>query len=796
MPQETQQFGKYRLLRRIASGGMGEVHLAKLQGPNGFEKLLVIKRLLKERQGEQKFIDMFFSEARVAAQLGHSNVAQVYEVGTIDEVPYIAMEYVHGKSLRRVLDAAKERPTSAGSEQVPVALVAQIVSQLCLGLSFAHDARHSSGAPLGLIHRDINPHNVLISYRGEVKVIDFGIAKSELTWEKTQVGTIKGTVVYMSPEQSLGQKLDKRSDLFSVGIVLYEALSGVNPFHKGTLGASLDAIRAAQPPAISTLRPELVAFVPMLARVLTRTPDQRFEDCSALARALDALLASGMVPRAKVGLAAYMTELFAQDMLEEERALEATDMASVPQAVAAGNERATRVAPRPQAPPTTAPNADEEVEVEAGQSTLVTPNPLAADDEEAYPTRVEVVDLSRREPRHRPGAAVPARPQVRADRSGPEGEALHEATQVAAHPTEGTERTAAPEATVLANASAEPVAARSSVPAAEKRIPVPMAPLGSATVTPSPFGVMLRPLRPAWRRSTGALGQSTRALKDRLLARHPALAGWLVGAQETVGLRGGRFGLPVVLAGALLLGAGGTALWAAGSKKAGGTRLEVELPPPTEAASSVQAGGGTEAEPHAEAEAADGTNERPAGDAAAAPPGAPASTPRGRPGRAGARAEGAGDAHAWPVNDGTGRASPAPPEAATAPPARRPARRTIPAAAAVNLSVGAEPALPVRHNGRSENRAFHLRPGGGLIEFGGGPSADAFVVRVRYLVKGEEITYTLDATPWATVYGAGGIELGRTPLTWNHASPTSTFEFRNPHVRGAQTITLRVGDAP
>src|SRR4051794_7037626 len=119
MPAHRHDFGKYKLLRRIAAGGMGEVHLAKLVGPSGFEKLVVIKRLLQSRQSEQKYVDMFFAEARVAAQLGHSNIVQVYEVGTIDNVPYIAMEYVHGKSLRKVLDRALKRPTTLSQEGVP-----------------------------------------------------------------------------------------------------------------------------------------------------------------------------------------------------------------------------------------------------------------------------------------------------------------------------------------------------------------------------------------------------------------------------------------------------------------------------------------------------------------------------------------------------------------------------------------------------------------------------------------------------------------------------------------------------
>jgi serine/threonine protein kinase len=330
MPTQQHEFGKYQILRRIAAGGMGEVHLAKLVGPSGFEKLVVIKRLLQSRQGEQKYVDMFFAEARVAAQLGHSNIVQVYEVGTIDNTPYIAMEYVHGKSLRKVLDTAHKRPTTLGKDGVPVGFIAYIVSQLCAGLAFAHDARHMSGATIGLVHRDINPHNILISYQGEVKIIDFGIAKSELSMDQTQAGTIKGTVVYMSPEQSLGQKLDKRSDLFSVGICLYEALTGKNPFHKSGMGASLEAIRQAEVPALTDAMPHALPFAPILAKALAKDRQNRYGDCAELGERLTQLIESGQVARPPVPLANYMSELFGQEMLEEERLLERTDMVRNP----------------------------------------------------------------------------------------------------------------------------------------------------------------------------------------------------------------------------------------------------------------------------------------------------------------------------------------------------------------------------------------------------------------------------------------------------------------------------------
>ena len=206
---EGSTFGKYFLLKRLATGGMGEIYLAKLKGPVGFEKILVIKRILQHHAEDNSFVDMFFAEARVAAKLTHSNIVQIYEMGEIDQSYYIAMEYVHGKSLRDIIDRAREL-----GEYVPPAHAISIVRQLCSGLSYAHNSRDMSGQPIGIVHRDINPHNVLISYTGEVKIIDFGIAKSEMSMHQTETGTIKGKFVYMSPEQSAAEKLDKRSDIF------------------------------------------------------------------------------------------------------------------------------------------------------------------------------------------------------------------------------------------------------------------------------------------------------------------------------------------------------------------------------------------------------------------------------------------------------------------------------------------------------------------------------------------------------------------------------------------------------
>jgi serine/threonine protein kinase len=307
-------FGKYFLLKKIATGGMGEIFLAKLKGPVGFEKLLVIKRILAHHVENREFVDMFFAEARVAAQLNHANIVQIYEMGEIDNAYFIAMEYVHGRSLRDVIDGAREH-----GRQTPPALAIEMISRLCEGLAYAHNAKGMGGDALAIVHRDINPHNMLVSYSGELKVIDFGIAKSEMSEHKTETGTIKGKFVYMSPEQSAADPVDKRSDIFSVGICLYETLTGFNPFAKANVVLSLDAIQRREPPPLAKHAAHLAPFDPVIRRALAKDAHDRYQDCAEFAYDLQSLLRTGAVEGYDGSLADYMHELFADDIERENR---------------------------------------------------------------------------------------------------------------------------------------------------------------------------------------------------------------------------------------------------------------------------------------------------------------------------------------------------------------------------------------------------------------------------------------------------------------------------------------------
>jgi eukaryotic-like serine/threonine-protein kinase len=311
---DAQSFGKYMLVRKLAAGGMGEVFLAKQQGPEGFEKFLVIKRILSHHTDNPDYVDMFFAEARLAAKMSHSNIVQIFEMGEIDGAYFIAMEYVNGKSMKDIIDAAKAKGIT-----LEPAHIAEMIIKLASGLGYAHNLRDMSGNVLNIIHRDVNPHNALVSYGGETKVIDFGIAKSDFNSHKTETGTIKGKFVYMSPEQSAAEKIDKRSDIFSIGIVLYEMLAGENPFQKPNIVLSLDAIQRFSPPPPSTLNPAFVPFDAVVEKALKKSALDRYQDCHDMVADLQRLLGTGEIPKPSLSLQQLMHELFHEQIEKEQR---------------------------------------------------------------------------------------------------------------------------------------------------------------------------------------------------------------------------------------------------------------------------------------------------------------------------------------------------------------------------------------------------------------------------------------------------------------------------------------------
>ncbi len=280
-------FGQYRLLKRIGSGGMAEVFLAEARGIGGFETLLCVKCIRQERAADKDFIRLLVEEAKIVSHIVHPNVAQVFDLGCVDDRYYIAMEYVDGIDAFGILKAAAERGI-----HLPVPAAALIVRELVNGLAAAHGQTDSAGQPLHIIHRDISPHNVLVSFDGDVKIIDFGVAKAALRDATTQAGVIKGKYNYLSPEQARGQPLDHRTDIFSAGIVLFELLAG-EPLYPGDhIADLLDQTRRAKVPPLKRYRSDVPkALSAILSKSLDRNLDRRYANAQAMSADLDAFLA-------------------------------------------------------------------------------------------------------------------------------------------------------------------------------------------------------------------------------------------------------------------------------------------------------------------------------------------------------------------------------------------------------------------------------------------------------------------------------------------------------------------------
>jgi serine/threonine-protein kinase len=300
------ELGKYELVSRLALGGMAEVFLAKAAGPMGFEKTLVVKRILSHLAEDPTFVEMFLSEARLAAQLNHPNIVQIFDFGEADGEYFLAMEYIDGPNLRVLLKKAR-----AVGQPLPPALCARIIACACEGLSFAHDFQDpTTGEPLGLIHRDISADNILVSRQGAVKVVDFGIAKATGQSQETQFGVIKGKVSYMSPEQIRARPLDRRADVYSLGVVFYELLTGRKPFDASTDASLMQAI-LSEPviPAVKH-RPDISAPVQhILERALAKDRERRYPDCRAFQLELEEFILSTGRPVGAYELSRFITQL-------------------------------------------------------------------------------------------------------------------------------------------------------------------------------------------------------------------------------------------------------------------------------------------------------------------------------------------------------------------------------------------------------------------------------------------------------------------------------------------------------
>jgi serine/threonine protein kinase len=316
------QFGKYYLLDRINVGGMAEVFRAKAYGVEGFERLLAVKRILPNIAEDKEFISMFIDEAKIAVQLQHANICQIFDLGKVDDAYFIALEFVAGKDLRALYDRCKQRP-EGGNVTMPVAQACFIIMKVCEGLDYAHNKKDQSNHELHLVHRDVSPQNVIISYEGEVKLIDFGIAKSVGKASKTQAGILKGKFGYMSPEQVRGLPLDRRSDVFSVGIVLYELLTGERLFVGETDFSTLEKVRNVEILPPSTYNRKIPDELERIVlKALAKDVDDRYQNAIDLHDDLQAFMYTAGEFYSRKDLSAWMKKTWVKEMTEESQRLE------------------------------------------------------------------------------------------------------------------------------------------------------------------------------------------------------------------------------------------------------------------------------------------------------------------------------------------------------------------------------------------------------------------------------------------------------------------------------------------
>lgn len=312
---EPLHLGRYEVLGRVAEGGMAEIVLGRLNGPSGFERTVAIKRILPHLARSSGFVDMFLDEARIAARIQHPNVVQVHELGQVDEELFIVMEYLEGESVLSLL-----RRLSLRRQRLAPHLAAYICAAASAGLHAAHELADLDGYSQGLVHRDISPQNVFVTYDGGVKILDFGIAKAADRITKTEAGELKGKFAYMSPEQVQSESLDRRSDIFALGIVLYEMVTAKRLFKRPTPVATIDAVRKAEIPPPRNVVPSLPkALSDICLKALSKDRDGRYQNAAEFRRALLAFAGTSsgdQLPEEE--LATLMAENFS-DRIDDKR---------------------------------------------------------------------------------------------------------------------------------------------------------------------------------------------------------------------------------------------------------------------------------------------------------------------------------------------------------------------------------------------------------------------------------------------------------------------------------------------
>ena len=340
--QQTYFLGRYRIIDEIGLGGMASVHLARVDGLGGFQRWFAIKRIHAHLVEDETFVNMFLDEANVAARIQHPNVATVFELGRHDDTYWIAMEYLHGEPLREVMRLTEEMGAT-----MPPEIACRVIAEAADGLHAAHELVGKDGAKLNLIHRDVTPHNLFVTYEGVTKVVDFGIAKFQDRMASTQAGTLKGKLAYMSPEQVQGESIDRRTDIFALGVVLWELTTGQRLFR---MDSDLDTLAKVQecniPPPSTMVRGYPLDLEKILMQALAKNREDRFPTAREFSRALQSLLTRRGLFIANDEVAAYMASIFVDRIAKREEHLRwasaVSDAASAAAAAASPAEHALR----------------------------------------------------------------------------------------------------------------------------------------------------------------------------------------------------------------------------------------------------------------------------------------------------------------------------------------------------------------------------------------------------------------------------------------------------------------------
>jgi serine/threonine protein kinase len=321
----------YQILARLATGGMAEIFLARSVSGTGVERYCVLKRILRNRAADVELVTMFLDEARLAAHLQHPNVAQVYDIGKLGESYFFTMEYVHGETVRALLQRARSL-----RRELPIASVLTVIAGAAAGLHHAHERIGMDGRPLDIVHRDVSPSNLMVSYEGSVKVVDFGVAKAADRASETRSGTVKGKISYLSPEQCRGLPIDRRSDLFSLGIVMWEMLTTERLFRRNSDFENMTAIVNDPVPLPSSRRASLPHELDAITmRLLAKDPSARYQDADELVEALEGAAARTASMISPSALGRLLREMFGQ---RPEPWLELDTQEEVPEGVTVTSE--------------------------------------------------------------------------------------------------------------------------------------------------------------------------------------------------------------------------------------------------------------------------------------------------------------------------------------------------------------------------------------------------------------------------------------------------------------------------